>query len=353
MNFNSMKWKQAVIYADANIKDAIKNLEVTAAQIVLVCDINDTLVGVITDGDIRRGIMLGKKLEDSVAEIMNKAPVTLSGDLGNNIVRSQMESLGLRQIPKIDEFGKLVGLYLLNENTEVKALENLMVIMAGGLGIRMLPLTENTPKPMLLVEGKPILLHIIERAKSQGFRKFVISVGYLSEKIVEFFGDGSKWEIEISYLYEDSPLGTAGALSNLRISNNLPIVVSNGDVLSNIDYSLLLNFHHQEKSDATIVTKLVQWSARYGVVNVRNQRIVEYMEKPTYNLSVNAGIYVFETSLLNFLEAGKRCDMNIFLNNLIEKDCYIAAYPLYEKWIDIGVIENLEVLNGKEANDKR
>jgi len=212
--------------------------------------------------------------------------------------------------------------------------------MAGGQGARLQPHTENCPKPMLPVGGKPMLGHIIERARAEGFHRFVLAVHYLGHMIEDYFGDGSRWDVQIDYLREDSPLGTAGAISSLNPRPEIPFLVSNGDVLTDIRYSELLDFHCRHGAAATMAVRLHEWQHPFGVVHTKGVDIIGLEEKPVARNHINAGIYVLEPAALDTLSAGKRCDMPTLFNFLRENNSRTIVYPIHEPWLDVGNLED-------------
>ena len=213
--------------------------------------------------------------------------------------------------------------------------------MAGGFGKRLLPITKNIPKPMIKVGNKPILEHIINRAKYNGFDNFVISVHYLSKKIIKYFGDGKKLNVKIKYIIEKKPYGTAGALRFLKEKTSLPVVVCNGDVLSNINFNSLLNFHKQNKSDMSVVIRSLVSKNPFGMVKLKNNKIIGFEEKKDLVMHINAGIYVINQKLLKLISTKKKTDMSDYILLLIKNKKRIHSFMLNDNWIDIGTKENL------------
>jgi NDP-sugar pyrophosphorylase family protein len=223
--------------------------------------------------------------------------------------------------------------------------ENIMVIMAGGMGTRMRPYTEDCPKPLLPVAGKPMLEHIIERAKLEGFSQFIIAIHYLGHMIEECFGDGEQLGVEIAYLKENAPLGTAGALSLLNPKPRLPFVVTNGDVITDIRYGELLDFHVRHAAAATMAVRIHEWQHPFGVVQMQGVEIVGFEEKPVARTHINAGVYVLDPSVLNLLDDDQRCDMPTLFERLQVKNNRTVAYPMHEPWLDVGRPDDLVVAN--------
>jgi NDP-sugar pyrophosphorylase family protein len=220
-----------------------------------------------------------------------------------------------------------------------------MVIMAGGKGTRLHPQTENCPKPLLPIAGKPILEHIIDRAKVQGFSHFILAIHYLGHMIEEYFGNGDAFGVKIGYLREESPLGTAGALSLLDPLPNVPFVVTNGDVLTDIHYGELLDFHVQHNARATMAVRVHEWQNPFGVVETRGVDIIGYEEKPLFHTHINAGVYVLEPSAISFISKSVPCDMPTLFDRIKEKDMRTIAYPIHERWLDVGRPDDLMTAN--------
>ena len=247
----------------------------------------------------------------------------------------------IQQVPVVDDRHHIVGLYLWDEIAIPLVRPNLMVIMAGGKGTRLLPHTENCPKPMLTVSGKPMLEHIIERAKQEGFSHFVLAINYLGHVIEDYFGDGNRLQVRIDYLKERSPLGTAGALGLLSPRPTLPFAVTNGDVMTDIHYGELLDFHTRHNAAATMAVRVHEWQHPFGVVQTNGIDIIGFEEKPVHRSHINAGVYVLEPEALGFLERDVHCDMPTLFERLKAKDKRTTAYPIHEPWLDVGRQEDL------------
>lgn len=334
-------WRQAIVRLGSNIEQAILNLNSSALKIILVVDHDDSFQGTITDGDIRRAFISGATMLDSIDRIINKNAITLGPDVDQSTVKFLMLEKSIHQIPIISHSRKLVGLYLWDEINEITYQNSLFLIMAGGYGMRMRPLTENCPKPMLHIANKPILEHIILRAKAQGFSRFAISVNYLREKIKKYFGDGMKFGVSIEYLEEDIPLGTAGAIGMLKEIPNQPIVVMNGDIYTDLNFKLLLDFHHVNSADATMVVRVHEWQSPYGEVDIDGLRIVGFKEKPIISSYINTGIYVIAPEAIGYLTNKDHCDMPQFFELIQSKGKNVIAYKMNDRWMDIGRPEDL------------
>lgn len=328
-------WQRALLTGAATLQEAIRNLEQTALRIILIVGADGRLLGTISDGDIRRGLLKGASLDASVDTVVHRAPLVVPPQLELDAVRQLMVANKVPQIPIVDEERRVIGLHVWDELQAPAQRENLMVIMAGGKGTRLRPFTENCPKPLLPVAGKPMLEHILERAKLAGFHRFVISIHYLGEMIEEHFGDGRKWGVDISYLREDAPLGTAGALSLLHPTPSAPYIVTNGDVLTDIHYGELLDFHVRQDAAATMAVRLHEWQHPYGVVQTEGINIVGFEEKPIARTYINAGVYALNPQALSCLTGGL-CDMPVLFERLQSQGGRTVAYPMHEPWLDVG-----------------
>lgn len=337
--------------ADATLQQAIRNLDESALQIAIVTSSQNALLGTLTDGDIRRGLLRGLQLSDSIEPIIHRDPLVVPPGMSRDMVLQLMQANKIRQLPIVDEARCVVGLHLWDELIAPTQRSNLMVIMAGGQGSRLRPHTANCPKPLLPVGGKPILEHIIERAKADGFGNFVLATHYLGHMIEDHFGDGSRWQVKIGYLREESPLGTAGAIGLLSPRPNAPLLVSNGDVLTDIRYGELLDFHCRHAAAATMAVRLHEWQHPFGVVRTKGVDIIGFDEKPVVRSHINAGIYVLEPVALDVLSAGEACDMPTLFSRLQERGARTIVYPMHEPWLDVGRPDDLEAarLNSDEA----
>jgi dTDP-glucose pyrophosphorylase len=340
-------WRQAILTNNSTIEAVIRNLDKVAIKIVLVINEEGTLEGTISDGDIRRGLLRGLDINSSIESIVYRNPIVVSPDLGREIVRQLMVVNKIQQIPVVDEHKNVVGLHLWDEITISPSRNNLMVIMAGGKGTRLRPHTEDCPKPMLRVSGKPMLELIIERAKLEGFSQFVLAIHYLGYVVENYFGNGERLQVQIDYLREQSPLGTAGALGLLTTTLEAPIVVTNGDVLTDIHYGELLDFHIRHNATATMAVRVHEWHHPYGVVQTKGIDVIGFEEKPVYRSHINAGVYVLNPEVLSYLDAGSHCDMPTLFERLQAKANRTVAYPMHEPWLDVGRPDDLIYANAE------
>jgi NDP-sugar pyrophosphorylase family protein len=292
-------------------------------------------------------MLKGLTLEDNICPIVKKDPLVVPQGVNQDTIRQIMTTNKILQVPEVDNENHVIDLHCLDTLFESKELTNEFVIMAGGKGTRLKPYTDKCPKPMLEVKGKPILLRIIEQAKSEGFTNFTISTNYLGHIIKDYFKDGSELGVKIEYLTERKSLGTAGSLSLLKELPSHPIVVTNGDVISDIKYSDLLNFHLNYRSDATMAVRLQERINPYGVVTMDGYKIVGISEKPREQFHINAGIYVVSPNSINILRKNSQCDMTEMFEDLRTRKFNTFAYPLHEPWLDIGSHADFSVANNK------
>ena len=344
-------WRNALLPLSATIGDAVKALNETSLKIVLVENDSGVFQGTISDGDIRRGLLRGLDFDSPIDQVTHRNALVAPPNLGRKMVLQLMAVNRIQQIPIIDEKQHVIGLHTWDEISVQEERDNIFVIMAGGKGSRLHPQTEDCPKPLLVVQGKPILEHIIDRAKLEGFKHFVIAVHYLGEMIEEFFGNGEKFDIDIKYLREEVPLGTAGSLGLLDPIPQLPFVVANGDVISDLQYGDMLDFHNTHSADATMAVKLHEWQNPFGVVETDGIRITGYEEKPITLTKVNAGVYILEPSTIKYLDASKYCDMPRLFQIIEGNSGQLIAYPLHEKWLDVGQPDDL--LRARQENSVR
>lgn len=338
-------FKKILVSPDTSIRDTIQLIDSTAMQIALVVTGDNRLLGTVTDGDIRRGILHGRPLDEAVDKIMNPNPCVCSEDDAREAIIARMDKRRLRHMPVVDKDGRLLSLETHDELLVPKERDNLVILMAGGLGIRLRPLTENCPKPMLKIGGRPILETILLNFIEYGFRRFYISVNYMSETIIEYFGDGTQWGANIQYLRESHKLGTAGALGLLPERPSSPILVMNGDLLTKVNFTNLVDFHASHRSKATMCVREYDFQVPYGVVKIDNHSITAIEEKPVQSVFVNAGIYVLEPEILDAIPQNKFFDMPTLFDRLIAAGNGTSAFPIREYWLDIGHLEDFERAN--------
>ena len=338
-----LHWKESILPETATLLDVMTNLNLTGTRIVGITNAKGILLGIITDGDLRRALIRGHTAATPVSAVMRREFISARADTPDAAIVRLMREKSLLQIPVLDDTGRLVDLKFLADLALPPQRANWVVLMAGGLGQRLLPLTQSTPKPMLKVGGRPVLENILESFIEYGFHKFFISVNYLSEKIENYFGNGAKYNVEIEYLREKSKLGTAGALSLLPAVPDLPIVVMNGDVLTGLNFAAMLDFHNLNQAAATMGVREYSWEVPYGVIKTEGNRLSAIEEKPVQHYFVNAGIYVLSPEALAEVPAtGTMFDMPSLFEKLMAKGKTAAAYPIREYWLDIGRPQDLE-----------
>lgn len=335
-------WKKVIISPEASIREAIRTIDAGALQIALVVDAENRLQGTVTDGDVRRGILREISFDDSVCKIMNSRPVVARQKQGREKILGLMIERSLHQIPTVDDEGRLAGLEVVEALLQSQHFSNQVVIMAGGLGSRLRPMTNDCPKPMLKVGGRPILETLLQILKEQGFFRIYLSVNYMADIITDYFGDGSAFGVEIEYLREEKKLGTAGALNLLPEPPTEPLVVMNGDLLTKVNFQHLLDFHKYHKAVATMCVREYDFQVPYGVVTVDHHRMVGIEEKPMHKFFVNAGIYVLNPQVLTAIPQGTYCDMPAVFNRLAQEGHDSAAFPIREYWLDIGKMDDFE-----------
>jgi len=330
---------------DSTIKEALKIIDSAAMQIAIVVDESDILLGTITDGDIRRGLLNGMNLEDKVEPIVFKTPTTAKiSDTKEEILKKALAKK-LHQIPIVDDNYKVLGIKVIEELFKSSEKPNKVVLMVGGLGTRLKPLTDSTPKPMLNVGNKPILQTIVEKFAEYGFVNIVMCVNYKSHIISDYFGNGSDFGVNIEYVQENQRMGTAGALSLLNKKPTEPFFVMNGDLLTNVNFENLLEYHLSNNSIATMCVREYDFQVPYGVVNIENGDILSIIEKPVHKFFVSAGIYMLSPDVLSLIPDNKFYDMPTFFEDMISEQKKIVSFPIREYWLDIGRIEEFHKAN--------
>lgn len=343
-----MDWRKAVVKPDATIRDAMAAIDNGAIQICVIVAEDGTLTGVVTDGDIRRAILGGAALETLAIDIMVASPYTAPVTQAREELSRQMDLRQIRQIPLLDDNDRLVSVAFADEFRNLSKLRpNPVVLMAGGRGTRLQPLTNDMPKPMLKVGDKPILETIISRFVDQGFCKIFLSVNYRAEIIQDYFRDGSWLGADISYLEEAVPMGTAGALSLLPDTPQHPIIVMNGDILTQVDFRSLVAYHNEQSAAATMALREFGYSVPFGVVNVDDHQITGIEEKPNQQFLVNAGIYVVGPATLGLIPSGEASDIPDLFKKLIQIKKPLAAFLIHEYWVDVGRSDDFNRANAQ------
>jgi len=330
---------------NSTIKEALQIIDLGAVKFAIVVDNEDKLIGTLSDGDIRRAVLDGKVLEDTIEDIYFKEPTIANANASKEEIINICTSKKLYQIPIVDDFGKVVSVDILDELLKPTAYPNKVILMVGGLGTRLRPLTENTPKPMLHVSGKPILQTIVEKFAFYGFVHIVMCVNYKSHVIQDYFGDGSKFGVNIEYILEEQRMGTAGALTLLSEQPNEAFFVMNGDLLTNVNFEHLLDYHMDNDAMATMCVREYDFQVPYGVVNIDDGQITSIEEKPIHNFFVSAGIYMLDPKCIDFMPQDEFYDMPTLFEKLIDAKERTISFPLREYWLDIGRLEEYQKAN--------
>jgi Nucleoside-diphosphate-sugar pyrophosphorylase involved in lipopolysaccharide biosynthesis/translation initiation factor 2B, gamma/epsilon subunits (eIF-2Bgamma/eIF-2Bepsilon) len=337
-------WKRAVILPDTTIKKTIELIDKNALQIAIVADRENRLLGTVTDGDIRRGILSGIQLSQPVERIMNKRPISIPEIREKAVIRNILRLNKIRHLPVVDSAGHIIGVETLEDFIEPPETAgenaNWVVILAGGLGKRLRPLTDDCPKPMLRIGERPVLETMLVQFIRQGYDKFCLSLNYQAEKIRSYFGDGSKWGVRIEYIFEEQFMGTAGSLSLFSQDTDKSIIVINGDILTRLNFRQLADFHFTRQAQATVAVAAYGYQIPYGVVKINKDRLAGFEEKPVFESFINAGIYVLNADVLKLIPKNTCFDMNHVLEKLLENGEKVCIFPVREYWIDIGSIED-------------
>ena len=342
---------EELIGEETTLREALAAIERSKSKIALIVDGDRVLKGTLTDGDIRRAILHGADLDARARQHMNTSPFVAHADESREQLLEHMRKTRRAQLPIVDAAGRVTA--VVAERQLLRAApryDNLIFILAGGLGTRLKPLTEAVPKPMIEIENKPILEHILERFISQGFHRFCFAVHYKSHVIADHFGNGEKWDVEIQYLNEQEPLGTAGALALLRAEEALPLIIMNGDIVTRLNFAHLLDFHREIGSEATVCARPYTVPIPFGVLDLDGAQVCAMREKPDMEVMVNAGIYCINWRTVELLKSAQRggavptqpVDMPELLTRAKRDGLAVNAYPLHEYWIDIGRLDELD-----------
>lgn len=336
-------WRELRVPPEMSVREVMRTIERGQRQIAIVADDAGHLVGTITDGDIRRSLLCGAGLDGRAADIMNPHPHT-TRDTDTDARRHHLlRAAAVRCLPVVDRDGRVVGLF--DGAWQRRQRDNPVVLMAGGQGQRLRPLTDTCPKPLLQIGGRPILETIIANIIESGLWDIKISINYRGAMIRDHFGNGEGLDVAIDYLYEDTPLGTAGALGRMPQTPDKPILVMNGDVLTKLDCGSLLDFHATHEAPVTVCVAEHFYTLPYGVMEVENSRLTSIREKPTQRAFVNAGIYVVDPEICAWCTG--RIDMTDILARLCDEGRPPAVFPIHEYWADIGRMEDFHRVNAQ------
>jgi dTDP-glucose pyrophosphorylase len=329
------------------IKQAMQIIDRGAMQIAIVVDEQDKLLGTLTDGDIRRGLLNNLAIDDAIESIVSRAPTIASlSDTKEEVLKKALEKK-LHQIPIVDKDYRVIGIKEIEELVRPLIRPNKVVLMVGGLGSRLKPLTDNTPKPMLKVGNKPILQTIVEKFAEYGFVNIVMCVNYKSHIIQDYFGEGSAFGVNIEYVLEEQRMGTAGALSLLSSVPNEPFFVMNGDLLTNVNFEHFLDYHNSQNAMATMGVREYDFQVPYGVVNIDNGKITTIIEKPVHKFFVSAGMYILDPRVIKMIPKDEFYDMPTLFKKIIAQNENAVSFPIHDYWLDIGRMEEYERANSE------
>jgi len=330
------------IAPSGSIREAAACIDRNTRGIVLVIDDERHLIATVTDGDVRRAILAGIDLDLSVSELLkqrdptfNSGPVTAPDGTPAESLLHLMTENTLRHIPLVDEEGRVVNIALLSELVKEYELPLRAIVMAGGFGTRLRPLTDDLPKPMLPLGSQPLLEMIVEQLRGAGIRQVNVATHYKSEMIAEHFKDGQDFGVDIRYVKEDQPLGTAGALSLLEESDE-PLLVINGDILTRVDFRAMLQFHREHEADLTIAVRQYEFRVPYGVIETDGVAVTGISEKPLVKQFINAGIYLLNPAIMRLIPNGQHYDIPELIERLLLEGRPIVCFPIREYWLDIG-----------------
>tara|TARA_R110002126_G_C10488035_1_gene502896 strand:+ start:8620 stop:9669 length:1050 start_codon:yes stop_codon:yes gene_type:complete len=338
-------WKDAVVTPDMTIKATLRVINEHACRIAFVVDKNNKLIGIVTDGDVRRGLLADLPLEEKVISITNKSPIIcIEEEATLENVSKIINDNHILNLPIVDTDNHLINVFTYDNLERNPKKDNPVFIMAGGFGTRLRPLTDNCPKPMLKIGKLPILEHTLNRFIENGFHKFYFSTHYLAEQIRDYFGDGSKWGVSIGYIHEEQPLGTGGALGLLpKDEIKLPMIVINGDVMTKINFGHLVDFHTERKSIATICVREYVHNVPFGVIGIDGYYVQSMIEKPSHRSFINAGIYVLDPDVVKAVPFDKKVDLPTVLQGYMDQGEKVSSFPIHEYWLDVGRIADFEL----------
>jgi dTDP-glucose pyrophosphorylase len=337
-------WKSILVSPATSIFDTMEVIDKAGLRAAIVVDEQQHLLGMVTDGDIRRSILKKIALHEPIHKIMNTQPTVAHEDEDREIMATRLQSLSMIHLPVINHERIVVGFETLDNLLKAPRRDNLIVVMAGGMGKRLHPITVDCPKPMVKVGNKPVLEILIENFIKHGFSNFCLAVNYKSEIIRDYFGNGERWSVNIDYVQENQRLGTAGALSILNTIPEKPFFVINADVITHVDFQSLLQFHLDSEVEATMCIREQEHTILYGVVERREEShlLKNIIEKPVSQFFVNAGIYVLDPKVVALLAKDTFCDMPNLLMTCLDHAFRVATFPIKEYWLDIGHHQDLQ-----------
>jgi len=341
----SQAFELCQVHVSGRLLDAMHALDRSGTEIALVVEDGGRLFGTLTDGDIRRALLRGAALDSSVGPHAHRNFTSVDRRANRVEVIELMQARSLRQIPVLDEEGRLIGLHLLHKLIGVAERPNWGVIMAGGRGLRLRPYTEQVPKPMLRVAGRPILERLVLHMVGCGIRRIFLAINYLGNVVEEYFRDGARFGCQIDYLRETKPLGSGGALALLPEPREA-IVVMNGDLVTQIDLGALLSFHTSGRYAATVAVRPYSYTVPFGCVELDGHQIVQLEEKPAINRIVNAGIYVFNPELIGRVPRDEEWPMTAMIQQCLNANEPVGAFEMLDDWIDVGEHDQLRLARG-------
>lgn len=330
-----------VVASDAILREALMVLERGAVEIALVVDKEKRLIGTLTDGDVRRALLKGAELGSPLIPYIHREYAAVDASVGRAEVLDLMQARRIGQIPVIDSASRLIGLHLLHELIGGMKRPNWAVIMAGGKGIRLRPITEHLPKPMIPVAGRPILERLVLHLVGSGIRRIFLSINYLGHIVENHFGDGKRFGCQIEYLRETEPAGTGGALAALPERPAAPLLVMNGDVVTQVNLGALLEAHDQGGHAATVGVRDYSHTVPFGCVEVSNNRITQFLEKPLVTRLINTGIYALSPHVIDRVPAGREYQITELIEDCLQRGEPVGAYRVEDDWIDVGQREHL------------
>jgi len=338
---NNKKFAKHFILAENKIKIAIKIMNKLDNQFCLVLGKNQEVIGTLTDGDIRRGLLKNYTTNDKIEKIYNRKPHVTKKNLSFNQINIILKKKRITFLPLLNKKNQILDIYDFKKRDKVELINNYMLVMAGGKGLRLRPLTNKIPKPLIIVNNKPIIEHIIIIAKNQGITNFYISINYLGHKIKKYLGDGSKFGVKIKYLEEKKPLGTAGSISLIKKFNK-PIFVTNADIVSKINFKEMISYHKKKKLFMTVAAKVFYEKDNYGRIIASGSIVKRVIEKLEKNILINAGIYIIDPKIKKFIKNSQYLDMTDLINQTLKRKIKISVFPIYEKWLDYGLKKNIK-----------
>lgn len=337
--------EKILAYHYYSIEQALKLLDEGAKGIILVIDNERKLIGTITDGDIRRAILKGVKLDQKIGDIMQKEPIKVKQGTSIEEIKDVLIKNVIKELPIVDENDIIIDMITINDILLPPGKENPVIIMAGGLGTRLKDLTKEIPKPMLRVGSDPILQHIINNFKKYGYNKMFISVNYKSEIIENYFQDGYAYGVKIEYIKEYKRLGTAGGIKLAEEFIKKPFFVINGDIFTNLNLENMMDFHIENNFDITVGTRKHSFQIPYGIVNTEKKYIIGMTEKPTIDYLINAGVYCLNPKIISLIPEDKYFEITDLIDICIKDGLKVGSYEIKEYWMDIGRIEDYDKVN--------